>query len=299
MESIDWPFLAAEALAARTLTFRELRRFYEAVYPGVWVPRGVELSARQRARAAWLWSGRDGVVAGLSASAMLGAKWVEAGEPAQLLHGNRRPPSSITVHTERIHADELIGAPMVMTTPARTAFDLGRWASNVDEAVQRIDALMAATNIKVTDIEEVSHRYARARGCTQLRKVLPLVNGGAESPYESLTRLALVRAGFPVPDTQIEVRDGFGYVVARLDMGWPDYFVAVEYDGTQHWTDARQRTWDIDRAAMLEDLGWILIRVSAALLRDRRFLPRVATALRSRGCTVNVRTHPARPARRG
>ncbi len=129
--------------------------------------------------------------------------------------------------------------------------------------------------------------------------MLPLVDGGAESPYESLTRLALVQAGFPVPDTQIEVRDGFGYVVARLDMGWPDYSVAVEYDGAQHWTDARQRTWDIDRAALLEDLGWTVIRVSAGLLRDRRFLPRVAEALRSRGCTVNVRTHPARPARRG
>lgn len=299
MQAIDWPFRAAEALDAGALTFRELRRFYEAVYPGVWVPRGVDLSAQQRARAAWLWSGRDGVVAGLSAAALLGAKWIDAADPAQLLHGNRRPPPSITVHTERIHADELTGGPMVMTTPARTAFDLARWARDVVEAVQRVDALMAATNVKVVDIDEVAQRYARARGCAQLRKVLPLVDGGAESPYESLTRLALVKAGFPVPDTQIEVRDGFGYVVARLDMGWPDYLVAVEYDGMQHWADARQRTWDIDRAALLEDLGWTVIRVSAGLLRDRRFLPRVAEALRSRGCTVNVRTHPARPARRG
>ncbi len=165
MHDIDWPFRAAEALDAGALTFRELRRFYEAVYPGVWVPRGVDLSAQQRARAAWLWSGRDGVIAGLSAAALLGAKWIDAAEPAQLLHGNRRPPPSITVHTERLHTDELTGGPMLMTTPARTAFDLARWASDVVEAVQRVDTLMAATNVKVVDIDEVAQRYARARGC--------------------------------------------------------------------------------------------------------------------------------------
>lgn len=299
MPDIDWPFRAAEALDAGALTFRELRRFYEAIYPGVWVPRGADLTARQRARAAWLWSGRDGVVAGLSASAMLGAKWIEAGEPAQLLHGNRRPPALITVHTERFHTDEVTSGPMVLTTPARTAFDLARWASGVVEAVQRLDALMAATDLKVMEIEEVARRYARARGAKQLRRVLPLVDGGAESPYESLTRLMLVQAGFPVPDTQIEVRDERGYVVARLDMGWPEFKVAVEYDGAQHWTDAQQQAWDIDRSAMLNDVGWVVVRVSAGLLRDRRFLERAASALRARGCAVNVRTHPAHPARRG
>jgi hypothetical protein len=299
MPDIDWPFRAAEALDAGALTFRELRRFYEAIYPGVWVPRGADLTARQRARAAWLWSGRDGVVAGLSASAMLGAKWIEAGEPAQLLHGNRRPPALITVHTERFHTDEVTSGPMVLTTPARTAFDLARWASDVVEAVQRLDALMAATDLKVMEIEEVARRYARARGAKQLRRVLPLVDGGAESPYESLTRLTLVQAGFPVPDTQIEVRDERGYVVARLDMGWPEFKVAVEYDGAQHWTDAQQRAWDIDRSVMLDEVGWVVVRVSAGLLRDRRFLERAASALRARGCAVNVRTHPAHPARRG
>lgn len=301
MHAIDWPFRAGEALDSGVLTFRELRRFYEAVYPGVWIPRGADLTAEQRARAAWLWSGRRGVIAGLSAAATLGTKWIEASEPAQLLHRNRRPPPHLTVHTERIHPDESTGAPMVMATPARTAFDLARWSPAVDAAVQRLDALMAATNVKVLEIEDVAQRHARAPGLKQLRKVLPLVDGGAESPYESLTRLALVQAGFPSPATQIEIRDEYGHVVARLDMGRPDFSVAVEYDGAQHWADANQRSWDIDRAALLEELGWAVIRVSATLLHHRPtvFLERTATALRSRGCVVNVRNHPVRSARRG
>ena len=114
MQSIEWPFRAAEALETGTLTFRELRRFHAAVYPGVWVPRGVELSPVQRARAAWLWSGRDGVIAGLSASALLGAKWIDAGTPAELIHANRRPPPLICVHTDTLLPGEtqiLAGMP--------------------------------------------------------------------------------------------------------------------------------------------------------------------------------------------
>ena len=52
-------------------------------------------------------------------------------------------------------------------------------------------------------------------------------------------------------------------------MGWPQVKVGIEYDGPQHWTDSRIRTNDIDRYAELQRRGWILIRVSADLLRYR------------------------------
>lgn len=54
------------------------------------------------------------------------------------------------------------------TKPTRTAFDLGRWLP-VTEAVQRIDALIAATNVKVIEIEEVAHLHCvRAAAATHL-----------------------------------------------------------------------------------------------------------------------------------
>jgi hypothetical protein len=109
--TIDWPFRASEALDAGALTFRELRRFHSAIYPGVWAPRGVELSAKDRARAAWLWSRRRGVVSGLSAAALLGAKWIEPELPAELIHVNRRSPQNVVVHTDELADDiaEVIG----------------------------------------------------------------------------------------------------------------------------------------------------------------------------------------------
>lgn len=284
MDEIEWPFRASEQLRAGKLTLRELRRFHQAVYPGVWIPRGAELNAIGRARAAWLWSRRKGVLCGLSAAAMQGAKWIDFDAPAELIHGNRRPPAGIVVRSEVLAPDEarqVDGCPV--TTPARTAFDLGRLLPQTT-GVQRIDALMNATDLKVMDVERVAQGHPGSRGVRRLRRTLEWVDGGAESPYESLTRLLLVRKGFPRPETQIEVRDRFGRVFARLDMGWSRWKVAVEYDGKQHWVDSNQRAWDIDRMALLEEAGWVVIRVSAALLRRPSvIIERVAAALAARG----------------
>lgn len=118
--------------------------------------------------------------------------------------------------------------------------------------------------------------------------MLDLVDGGAESPPETRTRLLIVRDGLPRPETQIRVRDGSGRVVARSDLGWECWRILVEYDGDHHWLDERQRSRDIDRAADLEALGWAVIRVSAELLRDRPdvVLERVRAKLRMAGALV-------------
>ncbi|WP_102145279.1 hypothetical protein [Mycobacterium hubeiense] len=286
MQNIEWPFLAAEALDAEALTFRELRRFYEGLYPRVWVPRGVQLSAAERARAAWLWSRREGALAGLSASAMLGAKWINGDTPAELIHPNRRPPPLLITHADTLLVGETQRiSGMFVTTPARTAFDVGR-RLGLKVGVQRIDALMNATDVKVEDVEAVITNHPGVRGLRQLRQTLSLVDGGAESPYESLTRLLLVQAGFPRPETQIVVVNEYGVVVARIDLGWRKYLVGVDFDGKQHWDDPRQRERDVDRYFDLPQLGWNDIRVTASMVhnRPRVFLDRVGAALIARGC---------------
>jgi hypothetical protein len=279
----DWPFRGAEAVASGALSERQLKNFYSAVYPGVYVPRWVELSAIQRARAAWLWSRRSGVVSGLSASAMLGTKWIEPTHPAEVVYSNRRVPTMLIVHTDALAAGETLSVDgMRVTTAARTAFDLGRRLP-VTEAVQRVDALMNATGLVVGEIERVTDAHPGVRGLKTLRRALALVDGGAESPYETLTRLILVRAGLPTPATQVPVIDEHGFVVAYVDIGWRDLRVAVEYDGAQHWTDARQRRRDIERLADLEALGWIVIRVSSDMVRTpATIVARVRAALESR-----------------
>jgi len=97
----------------------------------------------------------------------------------------------------------------------------------------------------------------------------------------------IVDAGLPSPETQIEFRDRFGRVRIRVDIGWREWRVAVEYDGAQHWTDGRQRSWDIDRIALLEESGWVVVRVSADLLkRPDVVLQRIVAKLRAAGCPI-------------
>lgn len=88
-----------------------------------------------------------------------------------------------------------------MTTPERTAFDLGR-RDRIDKAVERLDALARATDVKVPAIEELADKHRHARGLRQLERALCLVDSGAESPRETSLRLLLIRAGFPRPHTQ-------------------------------------------------------------------------------------------------
>ncbi len=286
MGELDWPFLGAEALAAKALPERAMRSLYEPVYPGVYVPQGIELTACQRARAAWLWSRRRAVVAGNSAAALLGTKWVSPALDAELVHDNRKPPAQIVVHTDTLAPHEMLTVDgIAVTTPARTAFDIGRRTTTRLQAVQRLDALTNATDVKITDVEAVMAEHSGVRGLLRLRRVLPLVDGGAESPQETRTRLVLIDAGLPRPQTQIAVFGEYGDFVARIDMGYEDLRVGIEYDGPQHWTNPEQRDRDIDRYSGLLDLGWTIIRVSSELLRYRQgtFIARVVAAMQAAG----------------
>ena len=277
---------ATEALAAGELTRRGLAREYTKLYRNVYAPRGVELTAADLARAAWMWSGGTATVAGLSAAALLGSRWVPADAPAELVRTHHDAAPGIVVYQDRIADDEirLIGG-IACTTVPRTAFDLGRRLP-LEQGVMRIDALLNATGVPVADLQALAAGYPGARNIRRLRQVLELADGGAESPQES--RLRLVFAGcdrLPPIVTQIPVRNAAGRVVRRVDMGWPQWQVGVEYDGAQHWTDPENHASDIDRLEFLAGLGWRIIRVSARHLRGDRpgILRRTEEALRAAG----------------
>ena len=257
------PIIGSEAVASGALAPYGLRSKFTAIHRDVYVPRGAELTAGVRARAAWLWSQRRGVVAGRSASALHGAKWIDANRPAEIIYDNRHAPAAIRTWSDSIDSDEvaLLGG-MKVTTPARTALDLG-CRYRVDEAVAMIDALARATHLKIADVEQLAQRYRGRRGIRRARAVLALVDAGAESPRETWLRLVLVRAGFPPPQTQIPIYDEYGQLIAVVDMGWEHIKVAVDYDGDHHWMDRRRFNHDIRRAEAVTELGWIDIRVTA------------------------------------
>lgn len=287
MSNRDWPFRANEALAAGLVTRHRLRTEFEAVHRNIYVPKGQRLTPVTRAVAGWLWSGRAATVAGLSAAALYRTKWIDDWLPAELNRAGRDKARGIVVRSDTLAEDEVcVRNGISLTTAARTAFDLGR-RMGLQTAVIRLDALAAATDVKWADVDLLVARHSGARGVVQLRRALELVDGGAESPYETRTRLVLLAAGLPRPRTQIPVFDG-PCLIARIDMGWEEWLVGVEFDGAQHWTDPAQRTRDIDRTAELEAMGWRIVRVSSDMLRHRPavVVARTREALRAAGASV-------------
>jgi very-short-patch-repair endonuclease len=141
--------------------------------------------------------------------------------------------------------------------------------------------------VKASDLIALADARPGLPGTRRLRTTAQLCDEGAESPQESRLRLMLVNAGLPAPETQVEFRDEYGHPFIRVDMGWREWKVAVEYDGVQHWTDARQRSWDIERIALLEAMGWVVIRVSAEMLtRPHVIIDRVRAKLSAAGCPI-------------
>lgn len=259
----EQPFVGSEALAAGTLNRRELRRYYTAIMPNVYLEKRATPSLRQRAYAAWLWSHREAGIAGVAASALHGAKWVDDDAVVELIWRNARAPNGVKTRADQLFDGEtqLLGG-MPVTTLERTAFDLGR-RGTLGRAVARLDALANATNFKVNDVAALASRHRHTRGLSQLDKALDLVDSGAQSPKETWLRLLLINAGFPRPQTQIPVLGVDGYPRYYLDMGWEDIKLAVEYDGDQHRTSRLQFVKDVERLEYVIRVGWTHIRVLA------------------------------------
>lgn len=274
--------IGTEAIADGVVTRHALQRWYRRLYPDVHVPKDHELSLQDRTTAAWLWTRRAGVVTGLAASALHGAEWVDDDIRIELIAPHNRVPRGLVVRDERIADDEITCvAGIPVTTPARTAFDLGRFLPR-GPALERLDALMRARPFLFGEVMRLAEQYRGARGVARLKDILPLVDGGAASLPESRLRLLYIDAGLPRPTTQIPILDEWGRVVRTVDMGWERFMVASEYDGGQHQTDREQYVKDLRALPKLARLGWDVMQV---IKEDRKadVVARAVRALHARG----------------
>lgn len=125
-------------------------------------------------------------------------------------------------------------------------------------------------------------RAGRRVGVADLRDALPRVRTGAASRTETWTRLTLVDGGLAEPVLDHDVMHQ-GRFVATVDMAYPQWKIAVEYEGSHH---NRNDQWesDIERYARLEAAGWRIIRVTKTMLfrNPEVLVARVRAALAER-----------------
>jgi hypothetical protein len=145
-----------------------------------------------------------------------------------------------------------------LTTPLRTAWDLGR-LTHRDRAIGALDALLRHGTFTSAELVDGIDRFKGMRGVVQLRTLAPLADPRSESPGESTLRLRwLDMPSLPRPTPQVPVMVG-NVEVYRIDLGVPELRYGCEYNGEEFHSDDAQVLHDRERR---EDLarrfGWLV-----------------------------------------
>ncbi|MFI5832340.1 DUF559 domain-containing protein [Micromonospora sp. NPDC051300] len=203
-------------------------------------------------------------LAGRSAAWLLGVDLLARGDPVTVLLPNaarlRPHPRLSIVRSPLPGADRGEFAGLPVTTPLRTAFDLGRQGARA-EALVAVDALLRRRVVELPALRAYAADRPGWPGTSLLREVLALAEPSSESPMETRLRLLLLDAGLGPLTAQHKMRHG-GRFLARVDLAWPALRIAVEYDGDHH----RERTQfrrDVARLNALRFAGWIVLRFTA------------------------------------
>lgn len=109
----------------------------------------------------------------------------------------------------------------------------------------------------------------RRTGVGLLREALPLIRTGSASRPESHLRVALVDAGLPEPQLDVDVYADNGRLLGCSEMAYPEYRVAVEYEGDHHRTKKEQWYRDIEKHHDYADAGWAVVRITRESLYSR------------------------------
>ncbi len=177
---------------------------------------------------------------------------------------------------------------LAVTTRLRTACDLGRLLWRFD-ALGAIDGFLRL-GLDLDELMSEINRFKGYRGVRQLKHLVPLGDGKAESQPESALRLHWYDADLPKPETQIWVHDDDGTPRFRIDVGCEAVRYGAEYFGEAfHGED--QADADEDRLAWLTDhRAWVMDvftkdhvygRELEASARLRRGFARAEAALRA------------------
>lgn len=259
-------------------------RRFRRLLPDVYLHAEVPLTLETWLVAVLLLAPPDAVVSGVSAARLWGF------DPAghDVLDVSTRESSRTTtlpgvvLHRHWGEIPSVVRDGLPVTTPARTVVDCARRLGHV-QLVQLVEHLLRTTSMHLGDLADLAH-HRPWHGVVRTRRALLLVREGAESPRETTLRLMLVLARLPEPRVNVTIVDALGVFVARVDLLLEEWKVVVEYDGSHHDTDPRQRQRDRERREQLEALGYRVIVVTAVdLRRPHLVVRRVHAALVLRG----------------
>lgn len=194
-------------------------------------------------------------------------------------HG--RVEHGVNRHQGPLARAECTDANGISVAPSQAAVAGAMLLHPLTEAVVAGDSALNKQIVTHADLETVASQWWFHPRSRRLRYAVSLLDAGAESPGESLSRLMFVRHWLPRPQTQFHVEGPAGFS-AWTDFAWPELGVLGEFDGKKKYM--RDANDDDDpgdvvfrekrREDALRRLGWIVVRLVWAEL----FTPELTVA---------------------
>lgn len=250
----DGPFTASHAcLPSKRITSMvergELRRLFKGVYVDPQVPDTLAL----RASALALVVPQEVVVTDATAAWLHEVDVLMPGEhlvvpDVQAFHRSAgcriRRGSVASGERSLLEQDVMEIGGVRVTTPLRTALDLGRHPS-LDRSFAQAEAMVRAGVDRDELLGELP-RFNGYRWVRNLRAVTPWLDPRPHSLAESITRKRAIWLGPPYPEPQRPVLNPQGDEWL-LDMGYDELFLAIEYDGEEFHTEEEAQQHDAER----------------------------------------------------
>jgi hypothetical protein len=260
----------SEKVLRRLVRSGAVRSLFYGLYVDAAVPDSIPLRAAAVAKVV----PPDTVICRRTAAWLFGVDTLMTEELAELPEVDTVRPTgtrALKLSAVRGHSQTLLPGDVVdwhglrVTSPTATAVHLGRHLTR-PFALSALDSMAHAGVIDAAQVQDAVQRYRRHPGIAQARKLARYIDPAAESPGESWLRLRMIDAGFPVPQSQVEVGDGSRKY--RIDLGFVDPMprpgqlrLGLEYDSDQwHASDTKQAA-DESRARDLAAMGWRIISV--------------------------------------
>ena len=268
----DRPFTTRQALAtgvgAHVLTRLVRDGYLYRPLKGVYVPAQVELTREVRGQVIGLCAPAGSVITDWSATWY----WTGLDHPS-----SQRGPGPLSVFRFRGHGrlrNQLVASGqrwlrpsdvvplsshVTVTSPIRTAWDLGRFSRRI-VAIGGMDALARHGTFTVAELVADVERFRKQRGVVQLRELAPLVDPRSESTGESALRLRWIDVpSLPRPEPQVSIVDESGREIFRIDLGVQELRFGAEYDGQEHHSSEVDRAHDHWRRDALDTIhGWTI-----------------------------------------
>ena len=227
------------------------------VAAGVYRLAGVPVTWKQRALAACLISGPGSVVSHRSAAVLWGVSGFRPG-PLEITVPAGRSGRNALARVHRSDVEGVLRDRVPVTRPAQMLMDLAGVVSG-DLLEEGVDDVLCRRLCRLEDL--------RPRGA--LREVLAAWNGDglAEGVAEMRVVRALLAAGLEPPVRQYEIWVD-GAFIARVDLAYPPFRLAMELDGFRWHAGRGPFRSDRLRRNRIERVGWRLLEAAPEDIDD-------------------------------